>query len=319
MLFGFTIARYGAQSGELTTALPRLGSHRGVLPVRVMLAALLWLMAPGAGLAVNQVDRGFDLEELVGMSGAGDDPGAGNLQARLDWAVQVAIPANWREELPVSWEVGSAGSGQLAVSYVEGRSVIAPNVLAGSPELVLSTVAHEMGHQIAFQMVEPFNGYPPQEFIDRSEDYFLSVREGWADCVSRAWTGSRQHTLSESRGCPNELANYTATLIEDPVRLRPEPTPSPAPQPSRPVSTPTPSPSPSPVASPIEHPLMSDFAQPSPTPTATATPGADSSDGSGSFPLGLLVLAGVIAIVVLAGKPFRRFWTRLRKKISGDL
>lgn len=304
------------------------------------LALLMLVFTPGSVLALNQVDHGFDLNELVRLSGAGDDPGTADLRARLDWAVMVATPPDWRAEVPVIWQIGHAGSGHLAVSYKEGRSVLSPRVIGGSAELLLSTVAHEMGHQIAFQMVEPFNGYPPQGFIDRAGDYFFHIREGWADCVSRVFTGSRQHTLSESRGCPDNLAHYTATLIDDPAKLRPKSKSKPSPPP-RPSPTRSPSPSPSPVLSPIEHPLISDYASPTPSPSPTVKADSAPAPGAESFPRVLLVLIGVIVIaVVAAGKFISRVpnerlveWasgsrakprgeglvSRLRKKISRHL
>lgn len=276
-------------------------AHRAGPPAILALVALIVILAPGSVLALNQVDHGFDLDELVRLSDAGDDPGTGDLRARLDWAVMVAVPPDWRAEVPVIWQIGHAGSGNLAVSYKEGRSVLSPRVVGGSAELLLSTVAHEMGHQIAFQMVEPFNGFPPQEFIDRAGDDFFHVREGWADCVSRVFTGSLQHTLSESHGCPRNLAHYTATLIDDPATLRPKskPEPKPSPRPS-----PTPSPSPSPVFSPIEHPLITDYASPTPSPSPTVKADTTPAPGAEPFSRVLLVLIGVIAIAVIAAGKF---------------
>ncbi|MBW3590407.1 MAG: hypothetical protein KY393_00905 [Actinobacteria bacterium] len=303
------------------------------------LLGCILLLAPRAGLALNQVDSGFDLEELVRLSGAAPDPGAGDLRARLDWATTVAIPPQWRREVPVHWEVAHAGSGHLALSYKEGRSVISSRVVGGSAELLLSTVAHEMGHQIAFEMVEPFNGYPPQGFINRAGDHFSDIREGWADCVSRVWTGSRQHTLSEARGCPHDLAHYAATLIDDPARLRPNIKPKASLTPLSPSPSPGPSPSPSP--SPIEHPLMNDYTDdgPSPGPTAAGDRAAESMPDS--FPRGLVLLIGLICIALIAaGRALSRVpnerlveWasrtpvrprgvglvSRLRKKISRHL
>lgn len=279
-------------------------THRAGPPAILALVALVFIFAPVSVLALNQVDQGINLDELVRLSEAGDDPGTADVRARLDWAVMVAIPPDWRAEVPVVWQIGHAGSGQLAVSYKEGRSVLSPRVIRGSAELLLSTVAHEMGHQIAFQMVEPFNGFPPQGFMDRADGYFSNIREGWADCVSRVFTGSRQHTLSESRGCPLTLAHYTATLIDDPATLRPKQKAKPSPAPSRPVVTPSPSPSPSPVLSPIEHPLISDYASPTPSPSPTIKTDGAPEAGAEPFPRLLLVVIGVIVIAAVAAGKF---------------
>lgn len=265
------------------------------------LAALLLPATPG--LALNRIEAGFSLEEMVRLSGAPDDPGPGDPQARLDWAIQVAIPAEWRPLVQVNWILGNAGPGNLALSYADGRSVLSARVMQGSAELVLSTVAHEMGHQIAFQGVQPFNGFPPQEFLDRASGEFRDIKEGWADCVARVWTGSTRHTLSEARPCPGGLAHFAATLLADPAALIDQPAPpSPAPSPTRPVVSP--SPSPSPVASPIIHPLMSDNLEvsPSPSPVRQAAP-----EPPDRVPGGLFVLIGLVAmLIILAGRTVTR-------------
>lgn len=270
-----------------------------------MLISLVVSLLPATpGLALNRIEAGFSLEEMVRLSGVPDDPGPGDPQARLDWATQVAIPAEWRPLVQVRWILGSAGPGNLALSYVDGRSVLSPRVMQGSAESVLSTVAHEMGHQIAFQAVQPFNGFPPQEFIDRASGEFRDIKEGWADCVARVWTGSTLHTLSESRPCSRSLAHFVATLLAEPATLIDEPAePAPAPSPSRPVVSP--SPSPSPVPSPITHPLMSDYLEPSPTPSpvrqAAPEPLPD------RVPDGLFVLIGLVAVlIILAGRVVTR-------------
>lgn len=341
MLFAYDV--HAVTLRVITSTTDPAKAHRG-LP-RVFSAWVIAVVLGVAGVAIpgaapahaalDQVDAGFDLAELVELAGAPDDPGPADPQARLEWAITVAIPPEWRVAVPVRWVLGPAGSRHLALSYVEGRSVVSPRVMQLSAEAALSTVAHEMGHQIAFQAVEPFNGFPPQEFIDRASGMFRDIKEGWADCVARAWTGSTLHTRAELRGCPQELAHRVAALLADPAGLIEDPTP--VPSPSRPIGSPEPSPSPSPVPSPIEHPLMSDYLEPSPTsepqPSVQAADRAPDRVPGGLF----VVIALIVAVVVAAGKRLTRVpndqlveWAsrspsgdrllqRLRKKISRDV
>ena len=132
--------------------------------------------------AAQHAALGFDLDRLIASSGAGPDPGTGDLQARLRWAVETAIPRQWRESVPVVWSVAEVGGGQLALAYYDGRIIVSPRLMSRSAEEVLFTVAHEMGHQIAYALISPRAGMPPQGFVDIAPPY-NDVREGWADCA----------------------------------------------------------------------------------------------------------------------------------------
>lgn len=239
---------------------------------------------------------GFELDELVAVSGAGPDPGPGSPTARLKWAVETAVPREWRESVRVEWTVGPVSSGHLALSYLDGRTVLSPRVMSRSAEEVLATVAHEMGHQVAFALVSPILGYPPQQFVDMSAGH-EDVRERWADCVAQVWTGSTIYTRSEPGPCPRELADYVAGQLADPstlgatTRIVPPPIAvAPAPAPPPPPAAPAP---PAPVPSP-----SSLFEFPDPRPRSEAAPPAAAA-GSDGLLIGLLLVP--FTVLVCAG------------------
>jgi hypothetical protein len=148
--------------------------------------------------------------------------------------------------VPVVWSIGATGSGNLALSHPDGRTVVSPRVMTRSAEEVLATVAHEMGHQIAFAVVSPVVGMPPQGFLDRSRGTVAEPREAWADCVARVWTGSSLHARGELGPCTPELTAYVAGVVTDPVALEaaarvvPTPAPSPPLPPAPPPEPPAP-------------------------------------------------------------------------------
>ncbi len=259
--------------------------------------AVLVLVATATPAAARNQTSGFSRDELTAAAGSGPDPGTRDPAARLKWAVETAIPTQWRETVRVVWTVGDVGSGHLALSYLDGRTVLSPRVMSRSAEEVLFTVAHEMGHQIAFALVSPVTGMPPQGFIEIAPPY-ADVREGWADCVARAWTGSSLYTLSEAGPCNTKLAVYVAGLVADPatlgatVRIAPPPIRV-APPPIR-VAPPSPAPS-EPVPEP---PPTGATIQPETAPRRTeARPAAQAPTPSGSD--GLALALGLIPVPFL--------------------
>jgi hypothetical protein len=239
---------------------------------------------------------GFNLEQLTADSGTGPDPGTANLQARLKWAVETGIPREWRESVRVVWTVGNTGRGHLALSYLDGRTIVSPRLMTRSAEEVVATVAHEMGHQIAFALVSPVIGMPPQGFMDIAPSY-SDIREGWADCVARVWTGSTLRTLSESGPCSPETAAYVSSLLHDPatlgatVRIPPPPIHVPAPPAAAPVPV-----EPPPVLAPP--PPIPDLVLPAPAKlrTASAQPAAASPKGTNGLPIALALIPLPLAI-----------------------
>ncbi len=263
---------------------------------RALLPALLGLVIAAQPAAARYQTGGFNLDELTALAGTGPDPGTANLQARLKWAVETAVPREWRESVRVLWSVGNTGAGNLALSYLDGRTVLSPRLMARSPEEVIATVAHEMGHQIAFALVSPVVGMPPQGFMDLARGY-SDIREGWADCVSRVWTGSTLFTLSEAGPCNAELTGYVAGLVADPatlgatVRIVPPPIAVAAPPPPAPVQAPVPVIAPPPLVPVVDVPVPA-------RPRADTAPIKAAPTGSS----GLLLALGLIPLpLVMCG------------------
>ncbi|MEX0789757.1 MAG: hypothetical protein WD178_03180 [Actinomycetota bacterium] len=257
---------------------------------RALTLILLMVVLAGHPALARYQTNGFILEELVAAGGAEQDPGTDNLQLRLRWAVEPAIPPEWRESVRVVWTVGNVSRGHLALSYRDGRIVLSPRLMMRSAEEVLATAAHEFGHQIAFALVSPVVGMPPQGFIDLAPSY-NDVREGWADCVARVWTGSVLRTLSEAGPCDSETAGYVAGLLADPatlgatVKITPPPIMITAPAAPAPVVTQAPAPEPD-LAPVLVTPVV---ALPAPArPDARAGPAPSPAEPAGSSGLGLV-------------------------------
>lgn len=285
------------------------------MPRRLRLLRVLFLVltlalaAPASPAQARNEVAGFNLDGLIAQAGTGPDPGTGDLVERLRWGVATAVPRRWLEAVRVDWSVGNVGRGHLALSYRDGRIVISPRLMNRSSEEVLATVAHEMGHQIAFALVDPAFGTPPQVFVERAPGY-NDIREGWSDCVARAWTGSTLHTLSESRPCSAENAHFAAGLLADPATLgatgritpppiqgRSIPPPAPAPAPAVPPEA-VPEPVvaealPVPVTAAVDAPLplTPKDPKPMPKPVAASAPADGSSTG--------LMLTGLLGGVLL--------------------
>ncbi|MDQ4149654.1 MAG: hypothetical protein M3164_06680 [Actinomycetota bacterium] len=272
---------------------------------------------------------GFQLDELVAFAGAGADPGASNPVERLHWAVEVAVPAEWRAALPIQWEVGDTGRGHLALSY-SGRIVVSPRALAAPPEVLLATVAHEMGHQITFYFVHPGDGSPPPGFAEARGGGYRDVREAWADCVSRVWTGSLRRTTAEPEACPSTAADWVAAEIASPEILRArlrqegrapsriEPIPS-WPPTTPPRAVPVPPPPEVTPAPPADERIA---AEPSPTPGTTATSPRNRANGDDALELlaqaGLIVLAGGITALLAAALVRRGFPAKGYREVAAS-
>lgn len=109
---------------------------------------------------------------------------------------------------------------------------------------MLATVAHEMGHQVAIALAPGGDGSPPQGFVELLPgNPYVRFDEGWADCVSRVWTGSLEYTAGERNACPVEAARYVSVMLSDPENFRTQVRVSPSPSPL-PSSAASPSPSP---------------------------------------------------------------------------
>ncbi|HEX2150249.1 MAG TPA: hypothetical protein VHI31_08785 [Actinomycetota bacterium] len=195
------------------------------------------------------------------------------------------------------WTVGNAGRGHLALSYLDGRTILSPRLMSRSAEELLATVAHEMGHQIAFALVSPVFGMSPQGFMDIAPSY-NDVREGWADCVARVWTGSHL-ALSEPAPCSTEMAAYVSGLLADPATLganvRIVPPPIHVPAPVAPAPAPVQA-APSPV---VDIPPAPVVVVPSPAkPRIGPAQGGQPAPGSSGLPIALGLVPLPLAIGV---------------------
>jgi hypothetical protein len=219
----------------------------------VAFAMVAMYIGSSAALAFqrDQIDAGFQLDQLIALAGTGGDPGSRNPRARLDWAVATAIPLDWRQLVPVVWSIGEVSPGSLALTFYDGTTIVSPRLLRRSSEELLATIAHEMGHQIAISLVPANDGSPPRGFVEFVPgNPYNRFDEGWADCVSRVWTGSSIHTSSESASCSVDAARYVASLLSDPLNVQRERLPLPSPVPSPTLEAPSPSPIPTEAPSP---------------------------------------------------------------------
>jgi hypothetical protein len=138
-----------------------------------------------------------------------------------------------------------------------------------------------MGHQIAISLVPAHDGSPPRGFVEVIPgNPYNRFDEGWADCVSRVWTGSLHHTRSEPGPCSVDAARYVASLLTDPENLRREGLPLPSPSPS-PVPSPQPTFSPTPAAE----------------PEAAPPPTVREDRERSAVPTPLLVIAGILLLL----------------------
>jgi hypothetical protein len=111
-------------------------------------------------------------------------PAPVDLQARVEQAFADAVPAAWREGLPTTLRV-ILGS----TSYATGPDLIevGDGPASGSWSHLLSVVAHEFGHLIAFRYGSgEYVGAAPEGWPDPG---FAHPAEAWADCVAQAFTG----------------------------------------------------------------------------------------------------------------------------------
>lgn len=93
------------------------------------------------------------------------------------------MPVAWRSAIAVRLQV-IGGSTSWAAH--DGTISIGERIVTGSEALLRTTIAHELGHLIAFRYgSQAYNGAAPTGWPSYSE----APEEAWADCVSRAFTG----------------------------------------------------------------------------------------------------------------------------------
>jgi hypothetical protein len=98
-------------------------------------------------------------------------------------AYEAAVPAVWRDAIPVRLEVIE---GNTSWAFHDGTIQIGRSVATGKEAILRATVAHELGHLVAFRYgSQAFNGAAPEGW----PAYSSRPEEAWGDCVSRALTG----------------------------------------------------------------------------------------------------------------------------------
>ncbi len=135
-----------------------------------------------------------------------DDPGTGDLVARVDAALDAVVPGAWRAAIPVQVSIIS---GSTSWSFPGGSMQIGRYHATGSWSHLLTVVAHEFGHQIAFaDGTQAYLGAPPSGWPYAGSQ----PAEAWADCVSLAFTGisDPSHGLGD---CPAATLAWTATWL----------------------------------------------------------------------------------------------------------
>lgn len=135
-----------------------------------------------------------------------DDPGTGDLVARVNAALDAVVPSAWRAAIPVQVSIIR---GSTSWSFPGGSMQIASYHATGSWAHLLTVVAHEFGHQIAFaDGTQAYLGAPPAGWPYADAE----PAEAWADCVSLAFTGvsDPSHGLGT---CPSVTLAWTATWL----------------------------------------------------------------------------------------------------------
>ena len=111
-------------------------------------------------------------------------PASVDLQARIEQAFVEAVPQSWRDGLPTTLRVIPGST-----SYATGPGLIevGDGPASGSWSHLLSVVAHEFGHLIAFHYgTGEVVGAPPAGWPGAGHP---APAEAWADCVAEAFTG----------------------------------------------------------------------------------------------------------------------------------
>jgi hypothetical protein len=131
---------------------------------------------------------------------------AGPLE-RAQGALVEAVPARWRDALPVTVSI-IEGQSSWANSNMELR--IGRYHAEGRWSHLVSVVGHEFGHIIAFRYgSQAFAGAAPVGWPDPGHG---PPEEAWADCVSLAFTG----IVDPSYGmppCPQNSLQWTANWL----------------------------------------------------------------------------------------------------------
>lgn len=113
-------------------------------------------------------------------------------EQRVQAAYEASVPAAWRNAIPVQLEIIE---GRTSWADPSGTIMVSRAHVEGSEAALRATLAHELGHLIAFRYgSQAYNGAAPEGWPAYSDQ----PEEAWADCVSQAFTG----VIDPSHGLP---------------------------------------------------------------------------------------------------------------------
>lgn len=124
------------------------------------------------------------------------EPPGETLQERVERAYRAGVPAMWRDTIAVQLSVIE---GRTSWAEGGGKIMIARSHAEGAFDHLADVVAHEFGHQVAFEFgTKAYPGAAPAGWPEPAEN----PAEAWADCVQQVFTGrtSPSHGLAPCRG-----------------------------------------------------------------------------------------------------------------------
>lgn len=134
-----------------------------------------------------------------------------SLQQRIERAYVAGVPAAWRSTIAVRLEVIE---GSTSWAQGGGRIMISRSHAESRFEHLVDVVAHEFGHQVAFEFgTGAYAGAAPKGWPEPAEN----PAEAWADCVQKVFTG-RTNPSHGLHACAGEQLSWAANWLSTPPR-----------------------------------------------------------------------------------------------------
>jgi hypothetical protein len=131
------------------------------------------------------------------------DPGTGDLLARSQAALESAVSSSLRATFPVRLEIIA---GETSYSGTDGVIHMSRYHASGSWSHLRAVIAHEWGHQTAFQQgSHAYLGAPPEGWPYDGP----GPAEAWADCVAVSLIDINP------AGDPSECTGSTLQFVDD--------------------------------------------------------------------------------------------------------